>query len=248
MWHWLNERFLSPKNFYKSTSVLLPWVIMILIGCLSYGLIAGLFIAPSDYQQGEGFRIIYVHVPSAFVSMAIYLTMAISAFITLVWRVKITALCMEISAPIGAWFTLLALVTGSIWGKPMWGTWWIWDARLTSVLILFFLYVGFIALRSVIANPQSRDRASAIMAIVGVINLPIIHYSVIWWNTLHQGPTLSKFAKPSIAPSMLYPLLSMIVAFLLFYVVLVVVQMRNQILIRELKSHWVKEVLRYEYS
>ncbi len=149
---------------------------------------------------------------------------------------------MSASARIGAWFTFLALVTGSIWGKPMWGTWWIWDARLTSVLILLFLYFGFIALQSVINDQANRDRAGAIMAIVGVINLPIIHYSVIWWNTLHQGPTLSQFAKPTIAAPMLYPLLAMIAAFFLFYAFILLLRVRNQILLREMKTQWVKEL------
>lgn len=242
MWNWLKQNFLSPKTFYASTTPFLPWLFLAFIACFSYGLIDGLFIAPADYQQGDGFRIIYVHVPSAFTAMAIYLCMAIAAFITLVWRVKIAAIGMSVSARLGAWFTFLALVTGSIWGKPMWGTWWIWDARLTSMLILLFLYLGFIALQSVIVDQQSRERASAVIAIVGVINLPIIHYSVIWWNTLHQGPTLSRFAKPSIAPLMLYPLLSMIAAFMLFYVLILLLRMRNQILLRETKSQWVREV------
>jgi heme exporter protein C len=237
------QRFLSPKLFYRTSTLLLPWVISACVILLSYGLIAGLFIAPADYQQGDGFRIIYVHVPSAFAAMAIYLAMAISAVITLVWRVKIAAIAMSCSAQIGVWFTFLALVTGSIWGKPMWGTWWIWDARLTSMLILFFLYLGFLALQSVISDANNRDRASAIIAIVGVINLPIIHYSVIWWNTLHQGPTLSKFAVPSIAPAMLYPLLAMIAAFLLFYISMLFLRMRNQILIRDRKTQWVREMM-----
>ncbi|HSW68834.1 MAG TPA: heme ABC transporter permease [Gammaproteobacteria bacterium] len=243
MWEWLKQNFLSPKKFYASTTPLLPWFAIGFVICVSYGLIGGLFLAPPDYQQGDGFRIIYVHVPSAFLSMIIYLTMAIAALITLVWRVKVAAICMSCSARIGAWFTFLALVTGSIWGKPMWGTWWIWDARLTSVLILFFLYLGFIALQSVIADLQNRERASAVMAIVGVINLPIIHYSVIWWNTLHQGPTISQFAKPSIAPDMLHPLLAMIAAFMFFYGWILLLRMRNQILLRETKSQWVQEVL-----
>lgn len=246
MINWLQQKFLSPKTFYLSSSRLLPWVAAAFTFCFLYGLIAGLFIAPADYQQGDGFRIIYVHVPSAFASMAIYLVMASSAILTLVWRIKIAAICMSCSARIGAWFTLLALVTGSIWGKPMWGTWWIWDARLTSVLILFFLYLGFIALQSVITDQQNRDRAGALIAIVGVINLPIIHYSVIWWNTLHQGPTISKFETPSIAPAMLYPLMAMIVAFMLFYALILMIRMRNQILLRDIKSHWVKEVFTNE--
>lgn len=242
---WFKQKLLAPKTFYQTSGAFLPWIVGAFLLCFSYGLIAGLFFAPADYQQGEGFRIIYVHVPSAFASMAVYLVMAICAVMTLVWRIKIAAICMTCSAFIGASFTLLALVTGSIWGKPMWGTWWIWDARLTSVLILFFLYLGFIALQSVITEPQNRERAGAVMALVGVINLPIIHYSVIWWNTLHQGPTLSKLAVPSIAPAMLYPLLAMIASFMLFYLVILIMRMRNQILLRDMKSQWVKEVVRY---
>lgn len=243
MLHWFNKRFLSPKLFYMTTSALLPWIVLLFIVCFSYGLIGGLFFAPADYQQGDGFRIIYVHVPSALTAMAVYLTMAVCAFLTLVWRVKIAAVCMSASAPIGAWFTFLALITGSIWGKPMWGTWWVWDARLTSVLILLFLYLGFITLQSVISDQQNRDKACSIIAIAGVINLPIIHYSVVWWNTLHQGPTISRLAAPAIASSMLYPLLAMIAAFMLFYVLILFSRMRNQILLREIKTDWVKEVI-----
>jgi heme exporter protein C len=243
MLYWLQTKFLSPKTFYASSTRLLPWITCAFLLCFSYGLIDGLFLAPADYQQGDGFRIMYVHVPSAFTAMAIYLVMASSAFVTLVWRVKIAAICMSCSARIGAWFTFLALVTGSIWGKPMWGTWWIWDARLTSVLILFFLYLGFIALQSVITDQQMRDRAGAVIALVGVINLPIIHYSVIWWNTLHQGPSISQFAAPSIAPAMLYPLLAMIAAFMLFYALILLLRMRNQILLREMRSQWVQELI-----
>lgn len=243
MFHWLQQKWLSPKIFYRTSAQFLPWIILAFAMCFTYGLITGLFIAPADYQQGDGFRIIYVHVPSAFTAMAVYLVMATCAIMTLVWRIKIAAICMSCSAKIGAWFTFLALVTGSIWGKPMWGTWWIWDARLTSVLILLFLYLGFIALQSVISDQQNRDRAGAVIALVGVINLPIIHYSVIWWNTLHQGPSISQFAKPAIAPSMLHPLIAMIAAFLLFYGVILLLRMRNQILLREINSQWVKEVV-----
>jgi heme exporter protein C len=245
IWNWLNQQLLTPKAFYSTTTTMLPWIIGSFIVCFSYGLIAGLFIAPADYQQGDGFRIIYVHVPSAFCAMGIYAVMAVCAFLTLVWRIKIAAICMSCSAPIGAWFTFLALVTGSIWGKPMWGTWWIWDARLTSVLILFFLYLGFIALESVIHDIKSRDRATSIIAIIGVINLPIIHFSVEWWNTLHQGATISKFAAPSIAPAMLQPLLAMIVAFLLFYGLILLLRMRNQILLRDAKTSWVRETIQW---
>ncbi len=240
---WLNKNFLSLRAFYTNTTSLIPWIFIGFILCFCYGMFAGLCIAPADYQQGDGFRIIYVHVPSAFASMFIYLMMAICAIITLTWRVKITAISMSCSAPIGAWFTLLSLITGSIWGKPMWGTWWIWDARLTSVLILLFIYLGIIALQSAIDDIQKREQATSIITIVGVINLPIIHYSVIWWNTLHQGPTISKLSAPSIAPVMLYPLLAMIAAFILFYIFIVVIRIRNQILIRELESTWVKKVV-----
>lgn len=247
MFHWLQTKFLAPKTFYRTSRFLLPWILVGFVVTFSYGLIDGLFFAPADYQQGDGFRIMYVHVPSAFTAMMIYATMAFAGLLTLVWRIKIAAIAMSCSARIGASFTFLALVTGSIWGKPMWGTWWIWDARLTSVLILFFLYLGFIALQSVITDQQSKDRAGAVIALVGAINLPIIHYSVIWWNTLHQGPSLSKFATPSIAPAMLHPLLSMIAAFFLFYFYILLLRMRNQILLREMKTAWVKEEMGYAY-
>jgi heme exporter protein C len=243
---WFKNYFFSLKAFYQTSSVLLPWLIAAFSLSFIYGLGAGLFLAPADYQQGDAFRIIYVHVPAALTAMAVYSVMAMSGLMVLVFRMKIAAICMTCSARIGVWFTLLALVTGSIWGKPMWGTWWIWDARLTSVLILFFLYLGFIALHSVLPNNSGRDRACAILAVVGVINLPIIHYSVIWWNTLHQGPTISKFARPSIAPAMLHPLLAMIAAFLLFYGIILVVRMRSEVLLREMKSQWIKEEFSHE--
>ena len=236
-------KLLTPKAFYSTSASFLPWLVCLFILLFSYGLLAGLFIVPADYQQGDGFRIIYVHVPSAFLGMGIYFIMAISAVLTLVWRIKIAAVCMACSAPIGAWFTSLALVTGAIWGKPMWGTWWIWDARLTSMLILLFLYLGFIALRSVITDIQSRDRASSIIALVGAINLPIIHYSVVWWNTLHQPSSFNLFKAPAIAPVMLYPLLSAIAAFFLFYLIIVILKMQNEILWRERKTEWVKKVI-----
>jgi heme exporter protein C len=244
MLDWSRQKLLSPKSFYFTTRPFIPWLIIAFIIFFGYGLINGLFISPADYQQGNSVRIMYVHVPSAFAGMMIYFSMACCALITLVWRVKLAAIALSCSAGIGASFTLLALVTGSIWGKPTWGTWWIWDARLTSMLILFFLYLGFISLQSIITDPKSRDKACALIALVGVINLPIIHYSVIWWNTLHQGPSISRFAKPSIDSSMLYPLLAMIAAFFIFYILILIIRMRNQILLREMKTQWVQEVLR----
>lgn len=242
MLDWLKLRLLSPKSFYMNSRHFIPWLAILFTSCFIYGLITGLFIAPADYQQGDSFRIMYVHVPSALTAMMIYFSMASCALITLVWRVKVAAIAMSVSARIGAWFTFLALVTGSIWGKPTWGTYWIWDARLTSMLILLFLYLGFISLQSVIADQHNRERASAVIALVGVINLPIIHYSVVWWNTLHQGPSISQFAKPTIAASMLHPLLAMIAAFILFYFLLLIIRVRNQILLREINSHWTREV------
>lgn len=242
MLHLLQRTLLSPKHFYSTSRLLLPWIAIAFIICFSYGLMTGLFVVPADYQQGDGFRIMYVHVPSAFAGMGVYAIMALSAFITLVWRVKIAAICMSCSAPIGASFTFLALMTGSIWGKPMWGTWWIWDARLTSMLILLFLYLGFMALQSVLINHSRRDQAGAVIALAGVINLPIIHYSVIWWNTLHQGPSISKLETPSIDVMMLHPLFAMITAFFLFYLLILFMKMQQNILLREKKSTWVREV------
>jgi len=235
--------FANPAKFQRLSRKLLPWLSILCAVLMAIGLYLALFVAPPDYQQGETARIMYVHVPSAFLAMMIYAAMAMFAFMTLVFRIKIAAIAMTVSAQIGIWFTLLALITGAIWGKPMWGTFWIWDARLTSVLILFFLYLGFLVLQSVIPHLATRERASAILALVGVINLPIIHYSVIWWNTLHQGPSISQFAKPAIESSMLYPLLSMIAAFVLCYVGLLLLRMQSEILLREKESFWVREVI-----
>ena len=240
--HWFNQRFLSLKSFYATSGKLLPWLISAFSICFLYGLIAGLFFAPADYQQGDGFRIIYVHAPSAFTAMAIYAVMATCGVMTLVFRMKIAAICMSVSATIGAWFTFLALVTGSIWGKPMWGTWWIWDARLTSELILLFLYMGYIGLYRAIPNPKSAAKISAIFALMGVVDIPIIHYSVYWWNTLHQGATISQLSRPTIDNSMLYPLLSMIVGFGFYALALVAMRVRTEILQREQGSHWIQSL------
>lgn len=238
MLHWLNQKFLSPKLFYSTTTLLLPWLVIAFVICFTFGIIDGLFIAPADYQQGDGFRIIYVHVPSAFTAMAIYLVMAVSALLVLVWRIKIAAICMSASAKIGAWFTFLALVTGSIWGKPMWGTWWIWDARLTSELILLFLYTGIILFQSAVSQKKSGERTTAILILIGFVDIPIIHYSVYWWNTLHQGATLTLFKRPAIDSSMLYPLLSMIVAFLIYYAIVLLLRMRYDIIAVHANQHW----------
>ena len=198
--------------------------------------------APPDYQQGDSYRIIFVHVPSAWMSLFTYIVMASAAAIGLIWRMKLADVIVASTAPIGAAFTLVALLTGSIWGKPMWGTWWVWDARLTSELVLLFLYLGLIALRSAIDDPRAAAKACAILAIVGVVNIPIIHFSVEWWNTLHQGPTVSKLGAPSIHISMLIPLLIMALACKLYFVTTLLVRMRCEILERERNSAWVKEL------
>jgi heme exporter protein C len=241
MFPWLTKHT-SPQNFYQTAGHLLPWFGTCSILLFIYGLIGGLFLAPPDYQQGDAFRIIYIHVPSAFLSLMVYLVMASAAAVGLIWRIKLADVIVAASASLGAWFTALALITGSLWGKPMWGAWWVWDARLTSELILLFLYLGVIALRSAIPERDKAAKASAILLIVGVINIHIIHYSVYWWNTLHQGDTLRLFGPSLIAPSMLYPLLAMIGAFVFYYLSVMLVCARAEILRREQKSSWVQEI------
>lgn len=234
----------SPKEFYRLTRRLQIWLWVPCLVLLSYGLFAGLLLAPADYQQGDAFRIIYIHVPSAALSLGVFAFMAICSGIYLIWRIKLADILAKVSAPIGAWFTFLALITGAIWGKPMWGAWWIWDARLTSELILLFLYFGIMGLRTAMSNSEVAGRAAAIFALVGVVDLPIIHFSVNWWNTLHQKATVLKFARPSIDPSMLYPLLSMLLGFFLYYVALMVMRARQEILVRERRAQWVKDLQR----
>lgn len=222
---------------------LIPWLgwtcLLIMLAGLYYGLVE----APPDYQQGESYRIMFIHVPSAWMSMFIYMVMASAGAIGLIWRIKLADIVASASAPIGAAFTFLALVTGSLWGKPMWGAWWVWDARLTSELILLFLYLGFIALQASIEDPRNAARAGAVLALVGVVNIPIIHYSVEWWSTLHQGPTVTKFDKPSIHITMLIPLLLMALAFKLYYATSVLMRARSDVLLREQNSRWVKDLV-----
>jgi heme exporter protein C len=207
------------------------------------GLYGGLILAPPDYQQGDSYRIIFIHVPSAWMSLFIYVVMAAAGVIGLVWRIKLAEVVAISSAPIGASFTFLALLTGSLWGKPMWGAWWVWDARLTSELILLFLYLGVISLYGAIEDKRVAGRAVAILALVGVVNIPIIHYSVEWWNTLHQGATIAKFDKPSIHMSMLVPLLLMALSFKLFYAAVVLMRARCEVLERERNSRWVQSLV-----
>lgn len=234
----------NPRRFYHFCGLLLPWSMILSLFAIGYGIIGGLFLAPPDYQQGDGFRIMYVHVPCAMLSLLIYTSISIFSAIFLVWRIKIADIIAYCAAPVGAFFTFCALVTGSIWGKPMWGTWWIWDARLTSELILLFLYLGYIGLYHAIEQPKTAAKACAILALVGVIDIPIIHYSVYWWNTLHQGATIAKIGQPAIESSMLKPLLGMIVGFSLYVVAVLCVRIRTEILRRESRNSWVGALIK----
>jgi heme exporter protein C len=211
---------------------------------IAYGAYAGLFVAPEDYQQGDAFRIIYVHVPAAYLSMMAYMIMAVSAGIGLIWRMKLAHAVAAGAAPLGAWFTFLALATGSIWGRPMWGTWWEWgDPRLTSELIMLFLYFGYMALRSAIDDTAKADKASAVLALVGAVNVPVIHFSVEWWSSLHQGATLVRKDGPAMDADMLYPLLAMILGYTLVFGAFLLRRVRTEVLYRERRTRWVKDMI-----
>jgi heme exporter protein C len=243
MWKFIHK-LASPPHFYDLSARIIPWFAYIALALIAYGTYAGLFLAPPDYQQGDAFRIIYVHVPAAYLSMLAYTVMAISAGIGLIWRMKLAHAVAAGAAPLGAWFTFLALATGSIWGRPMWGTWWEWgDPRLTSELIMLFLYFGYMALRAAIDDTAKADRASAVLALVGAVNVPIIHFSVEWWSSLHQGPTLVREGGPAIEPAMLYPLLAMILGFSLLFGALLLSRVRTEVLYRERRARWVQTLL-----
>jgi heme exporter protein C len=243
MWTWF-YKLASPPYVYGTAAALAPWFLGLAAIAIGYGLVDGLVFAPPDYQQGDAFRIIYVHVPSAWLSLFAYVGMAVAAAIALIWRIKMGYAVAAASAPIGASFTLLALVTGSLWGRPMWGTFWAWDPRLTSELILLFLYVGVMSLRSAFEDPARGDRAAALLALVGVVNVPIIHFSVVWWNSLHQGATVARFGKPTMAASMLWPLLSMALGFMLFYGAVLCMRLQGEVLNRERQAKWVTEAIK----
>ena len=241
MWKWLHP-YAKPERTYNLAGKMLPWFAFFTILSLTLGTVWGFLFAPADYQQGDSFRIIYLHVPAASLSMGAYLSMAIAAFIGAVWQLKMADMAVAAIAPIGAVFTAIALFTGAVWGKPMWGAWWVWDARLTSELILLFLYLGVIAIYSAFSDKILAGRASGILAMVGVINLPIIHYSVEWWNTLHQKATISKFAKPAMDTDMLWPLLINLLGFGLLFVTLTLMRFRNELIVREANRPWVKNL------
>jgi len=243
MWKFIHK-LASPPHFYSLAPKLVPWLAVPGLQLAAYGVYAGLFLAPADYQQGDAFRIIYIHVPSAYLSMMAYMVMAVSAAIGLIWRIKLSHAVAAAAAPLGAWFTFLALATGSIWGRPMWGTWWEWgDPRLTSELIMLFVYFGYMALRAAIDDTAKADKASAVLALVGAVNVPIIHFSVEWWSSLHQGATLLRKDGPAMDPEMLYPLLAMILAFTFLFGALLMRRIRTEVLFRERRTRWVKEMV-----
>jgi len=243
MWTWF-YRLASPPYVYGLAARLAPWFLGSAAVTIGYGLVAGLVFAPPDYQQGDAFRIIYVHAPGAWMSTFIYTTMAIAGAIGLIWRIKMGHAVAAASAPIGASFTLLALFTGSLWGRPMWGTYWAWDPRLTSELILLSLYAGIMSLRSAFEDPARGDRAAALLGVVGLVNVPIIHYSVTWWNSLHQAATVAKLGKPDMPGSMLWPLLSMLLGFTLFYGGVLCMRLQGEVLNRERQAKWIREAIR----
>ena len=230
------HRFANPARFTRLADAILPWSLLATLGLLGAGLYLGLFASPADYQQGETVRIMYVHVPAAWMALFIYTMIAGASATALIWRHPLAHIAARSAAPLGAWFTFLALATGSLWGKPMWGTWWVWDARLTSVLILFFLYLGYMALYNAFEDAARGQRAAAILALVGFVNVPIIKFSVDWWNTLHQPASLTRLDAPAIDPAMLWPLLAMGMGYMTFFLTLLLLRMKSELLAARLRA------------
>lgn len=241
-WQWFH-RLGSPRWFYEKTTGWLPWIALVTFSLLIVGMVWGLAFAPMDARQGNSYRIIFLHMPVAVLAMVGYYAMAIAGAVGLIWRMKMAFIVMVSAAPVGAVMTFLALVTGSIWGKPTWGTWWIWDARLTSVLVLFFLYMGVIALQQAYQNRDTADKACAILSLVGMVNIPIIYKSVDWWSTLHQPATIKIVGESTIDPSMKYPLLIMIAGLYAFFTLAVILYTRVEVLRRESRAQWVNDLL-----
>jgi heme exporter protein C len=229
-------RLANPNRFMQWSGRMLPWSATLTVLLLAAGLYLALFVAPPDYQQGESVRIMYVHVPSAYMATMVYALMAAASAVALIWRHPVADIAAREAAPLGAGFTLVCLVTGSLWGKPMWGTWWVWDARLTSVLVLFFLYLGYIALINAFDEPTRGARAGAILALVGIVNLPIIKFSVDWWNTLHQPASIFRLGGPTIAASMLWPLAIMALGFTLLFLTLWLMRIRSALMAAKLRA------------
>ena len=224
------HRYANPARFDRLARAIYPWSLAATLLCLGIGIPWALFFAPADYQQGESVRIMYVHVPSAWMALFVYFVVAALSAASLIWRHTLADIVAQAASPIGACFTALALVTGSLWGKPMWGAWWVWDARLTSVLVLLFLYLGHIALARAFDDPQRGARAAALLAVVGVINLPIVKFSVDWWSTLHQPASILKLSGPSIHGSMLWPLLLTIAGFMAYFATVLILRSRAALL------------------
>jgi heme exporter protein C len=229
------HKFANPTRFIKLADKLLPWLAATTLILLALGLWQGLFASPPDYQQGDSVRIMYVHVPSAWMSMAIYSIMAAASASFLIWRHPLADIAARSSAMLGAAFTLITLVTGSLWGKPMWGAWWVWDARLTSVLVLFFFYIGYIALADSMAHDERGKKLCAVLALVGFVNIPVIRFSVEWWNTLHQPASIIREGGVAIDNSMLVPLFLMAGAFNLLYIVLLLVRMKTALIKQKIR-------------
>jgi heme exporter protein C len=235
--------YASPSTFYPLAGRLVPWFAVLAFVLTVVGLYISFFLAPTDFQQGEGYRIIFIHVPASWMSMFIYVVMAVWAAFGLAFNTRLSFMMMSALAPTGAMLTFVALWTGALWGKPTWGAWWVWDARLTSELILFFLYIGFMALQAAIDDPRRADRAGALIALVGVINVPIIYFSVRWWNTLHQGASVSVNKAPSMAAIMLTGMLVMAFAVWMYAIAAALSRARSIILERERNSQWVAQLL-----
>lgn len=238
-WTWFHKLG-SPKWFYEISGRWLPWLGLAAVLLLGASLVWGLAFAPPEKYQGDSYRIIYIHVPTAFLAQSCYLMMAIAGAVSLIWKMKLADIALQQAAPIGAWLCFVALVTGAIWGKPTWGTYWVWDARLTSMLILLFLYFGIIALGNAISNRDSAAKACAVLALVGAVNIPIIKYSVEYWNTLHQPATFSVTGKASMSAEMWVPLLVAILGIYCFFGAVLLMRMRLEVLRRESRASWVK--------
>ncbi len=232
--------YASPSTFYPLAGKLVPWFAALAFILAVVGLYISFFVAPTDFQQGEGYRIIFIHVPAAWMSMFIFVVMAFWSAIGLAWNTRLSFIMARALAPTGAMFTFVALWTGAFWGKPMWGAWWVWDARLTSELILLFLYVGFMALQAAIDDPRRADRAGALLNLVGVINVPIIYFSVKWWNTLHQGSSVSLTRAPSMAQTMLWGMLIMALAAWMYTIAVSLARARTLVLERERQTEWAR--------
>ena len=233
-------RFAAPQRFYRLAGIAVPWIGALAVVLVAAGLAIGLLVAPTDHQQGEAYRIIFVHVPAAWMSMVIYVAMAFWAAIGLAFNARLAYMLANALAPTGALMTFIALWTGALWGKPTWGTWWVWDARLTSELILLFLYVGVLSLHAAIENPRRADRAAGLLALVGVVNVPIIYFSVKWWNTLHQGASVSLAKAPSMATPMLLGMLVMALGFWAYCIAVSLARVRVVMLERERHANWAR--------